>query len=205
MSSLFYKYRAIEPWEYLLDIFVNERLYAAKFESLNDPMEGMFTYSKDQESPGFIKQIVEEKARLGIVSLSRTHNNTVMWSYYAAAHKGVVLGIEIDVKQKNVVDVSKVRYAKNISFRGFYGSEAETEARKILSKKLSAWKHEDEVRVFSRSQFVPVYLRQLFLGCQMPKAQQQLLKRMLRSINPELEVKSMKRTDLDTQGLPGGI
>jgi hypothetical protein len=31
-----------------------------------------------------------------------------MWSYYAAAHKGVVLGIEIDVKQKDVVDVSKV-------------------------------------------------------------------------------------------------
>ena len=205
MSTLFYKYRALEPWEYLLDILVNERLYAANFQGLNDPMEGMFTYSKDQVSPGFIKMMVEEKARLGICSLSQTHLNTVMWSYYAAAHKGVVIGMSIDVKQKDILDVSKVTYAKNISFRGFYGSDAETEARKVLSKKLSAWKHENEVRVFSRSQFVTVQVRQVFLGCQMPQVHQELLRRMLQRINPEIEVKSMQRSDLDSEGLPGAI
>lgn len=201
MPSLLYKYRALEPWEYLLDIFVNERLYAAKFESLNDPMEGMFTYSKDQESPGFVREMVQEKARQGICSMSRTYNNTIMWSYYAAAHKGVVIGIEIDEEHKDEIYVAKVTYAKNISFKGFWGSDPETEARKILSKKLSAWRHEGEVRIFSRSSFVPVRLREVFLGCQMPKAQQQLLKNMLQRINPNVEVKSIKRADLDTSKL----
>lgn len=196
-----YKYRALEPWEYLLDVLVNDRLYAATFETLNDPMEGMFTYSKDQVSPGFIREMVEKQSQLRICSLSNTYKSTVMWSYYADAHKGVILGVEIDENHKNVIEVAKVTYAKNISFKGYSGSDPEIDARKILSKKLSAWKHEMEVRVFSRSQYVPVRLRQLFLGCKMPRTQQQLIKRFLRRMDTEAEVKLMKRADLDAQEL----
>jgi len=124
-----------------------------------------------------------------------------MWSYYASAHKGVVLGVDIKRLKNERVDISKVAYAKNISFKGFYGSDAKTEARKILSKKLSAWKHENEVRVFSQSQFVKVKLCKVFLGCQMPREHERLIKNMLQRINPEIEVKKMRRVDLDSQGL----
>lgn len=205
MSSIFYKYRALDPWEYFLDVLVNERLHSATFGALNDPMEGMFTYAKDQESPGFIRKIVEQKTRLRICSLSRTYNSTVMWSYYAAAHHGVVLGVDIDLNHRDVMKVAKVTYAQKISFQGFAGSDAETEARKILSKKLSAWRHEQEVRVFSHKKFVSVHLRQVFLGCQMPSTQQKLIKRLLHRMASDVEVKLMKRSDLDTQGLPDAI
>ncbi len=115
MPDVYYKYRALEPWDYLLDIFINERLYAAKFEMLNDPMEGMFTYSEVNENRSFIREIVQEKAHLGICSLSRTHNNTVMWSYYANSHKGIVLGIEVDEQHNDIVDVTKPDSCINIA------------------------------------------------------------------------------------------
>jgi len=65
----------------------------------------------------------------------------------------------------------------------------------------SAWKHEREFRVFSRSQYVPVRLRQLFLGVKMPGAQRTLIKRFLRKMSSEIEVNLMKRGDLDAQEL----
>ena len=77
-----------------------------------------------------------------------------MWSYYAASHTGVVLGVRIKNGDPDLVEISKVRYAQNNEFKGFVGSDPEEEARKILGKKLSAWRHEKEVRVISRSSFV---------------------------------------------------
>ena len=40
----FYKYRSLENWRFVLDIFLNKRFYAAPFASLNDPMEGRYYY-----------------------------------------------------------------------------------------------------------------------------------------------------------------
>ncbi len=198
MNTILYKYRTLEPWEHLLDIFVNERLYAARFEKLNDPMEGMFTYSADQVSEGFIKRLVEQKSQFGICSLSAKWNNTVMWSYYADGHKGIVLGVEVDEGSPDLVEVAKVKYAKNISFRGYYGSDPEIDARAILSKKLSAWRHEGEVRAFSRTKTVPVRLRQVYLGCSMPGPQRRILRQVLKKTNPDVELIRVRREDLDS-------
>ena len=41
---MLYKYRALSNLQFALDIFVNERLHAAAFKSLNDPMEGSYSY-----------------------------------------------------------------------------------------------------------------------------------------------------------------
>ncbi|MCP4229678.1 MAG: DUF2971 domain-containing protein, partial [bacterium] len=164
MPNTYFKYRVLEPWEYLLDILVNRRLYAAHFEDLNDPMEGTFTYTKTQVNPGFIRKLVEKQSRLRICSLSRTHNNTVMWSYYAAGHKGIVLGVEVDPGQEDVLSIEEVEYAERITFEAYHGSDPDNDAKRILSKKLSGWDHEGEIRVFTNLEFVGVRLRQLYLG-----------------------------------------
>lgn len=192
-----YKYRGIEPWEYLLDILVNKRLHAAKFTSLNDPMEGMFTYSEDNVSPSFIDQMVDHKTQFGICSLSEVHNSTLMWSYYALAHQGIVFGVTIPKDSPDVVSVDAVTYCQENIFKGFLGSDAATEARKILAKKLTPWKHEREVRVFTRGSFVPVVLNTAYFGCQMPVARKALLRALLTKLTPEVEIKELKRNDLD--------
>lgn len=200
MADLLFKYRALEPWQYLLDIIVENRLFAAKFEKLNDPMEGMFTYAEDKVSADFIKKMLAETNRVGICSLSHTHNNTVMWSYYADGHRGVVLGFTVDKTHADIEAVSEVTYPSAITFEAYDGSDAQTDALGILSKKHSAWQHEKEVRVFSRTDYVPVELRQVYLGCQMPDSQQALLRHLLGRVNPDVEVISMQRAQLDTGG-----
>ncbi len=165
----------------------------------NDPMEGIFTYSQDKVAPSFIKQMVDQKGQIRICSLSKTHNNSVMWSYYAAAHKGVVLEIGVDDGGKKVVAVKNLTYARDNVFKGFIGSDASTEARKVLSKKLTAWRHEQEVRVFSKTKFVPVSLKALYLGCQMPDHHKALLRRLMVRIGPSIAVKEIRRKDLDSE------
>ena len=195
--KIFYKYRGLEPWEFLLDIFISNRLYAASFKSLNDPMEGVFTYSQDKIHPSFIEQMKMHKSQLRICSLSNTHNNTVMWSYYAAGHEGLVIGFEID-NSNNTVEINKVTYAKNNTFRGFLGSDAETEAKKVLIKKLSAWKHEQEIRVFSKSEFVYIKIKNVYLGCQMLIEKKNLIRNLLVRLDPNIKIYEMQRSDLDS-------
>ena len=40
----FYKYRSLSNLKRFIDILINNRLYAAKYIELNDPMEGFFLY-----------------------------------------------------------------------------------------------------------------------------------------------------------------
>jgi hypothetical protein len=160
-----YKYRGIEPWEFLLDILVHKRLFAPSFDMLNDPMEGFFTYARDGANQSFIDRMMGFRTTLGICSLSKIPTSTVMWSYYAASHKGLVRGVEVRPDEDHMIQ--DIEYTPENVFRPFRGSNAETEARGILSKKFTAWSHEQEVRVFSTGRFVPVTLRSIHFGCQM--------------------------------------
>jgi hypothetical protein len=195
----FYKYRAVEPWDYLLDILLYKRLYAASFQTLNDPMEGMFTYSQDQAAPSFIEQMVHHKTKFGICSLSKTHKSTVMWSYYAAAHKGLVLGLKVDKAAESVEAIEDVTYAEDNVFRGFLGSDPRTEARKILCKKLTAWTHEQEVRVFSSGQFIPISLDSVYLGVMMSATHKALLRSLITQLDLEVTIHEAKLEDLDSR------
>lgn len=195
---MFFKYRAIEPWPYLLDILVNSRLYAAPFTSLNDPMEGVFTYSHDGVSPSFIEQMVRSKAQLRICSMSRTHNNSVMWSYYSAAHSGISLGFTLSPSRDQSVDFEPISYTDDFEFTGFLGSDPNKEARRVLTKKSSIWKHEQETRVFSSEDFVPIKLERIYIGCKTHIDTKALLSKLVRILQPTVIVETLTENDLDT-------
>ena len=42
---LAYKFRSANQLEYAFDVVLNNRLHCADWRKLNDPMEGMFSYS----------------------------------------------------------------------------------------------------------------------------------------------------------------
>ena len=94
-NKTLYKYRGFSNFEFALDIFLNERLYAADFKSLNDPMEGRFRYTKGRYSKDQIREIILEKAEYKLLSLSEVWNNYLLWSYYADGHSGFVVGVQI--------------------------------------------------------------------------------------------------------------
>jgi len=66
------------------------------------------------------------------------------------------------------------------------------------------YKHIAEVRVFSRSSFVPVQLRSIYLGCLMPATRNKLVRQLVERINPELDVIEISRDDL-YRGLDTGV
>ena len=89
---ILYKYRSLGNYKYFIDIIVNNRLFAADYKSLNDPMEGMYYYRDgvvDVQTRNFI---FNNKQKIKIGSLSMSSDNVVMWTHYANGHKGVVIG-----------------------------------------------------------------------------------------------------------------
>src|SRR3990170_4726227 len=110
-KEIFYKYRSLDNWKFVIDIIVNSRLHAAPFQSLNDPMEGRYYYFGDTVTQGFKKAIYESKMRRNICSLSQERASTLLWSYYAAGHTGVAFGVQVpNASDKHKVEVRHVRY-----------------------------------------------------------------------------------------------
>ena len=149
IPKLLFKYRALSSLDFFLDIVVKKRLHTAVYQTLNDPMEGAFTYTEDEYLKPFISELLDQRQNHRICALSETYNNTLMWAYYGEAHTGAAIGVEIDIESPSVIDVQRVEYTETLVFEPFFGSEAGAEARKILLKKLPPWKHEKEVRIFS--------------------------------------------------------
>ncbi|CVI60974.1 DUF2971 domain-containing protein [Agrobacterium leguminum] len=74
----------------------DKRIKISLYDSLNDPFDflGVATDSKDQRKE--LKAIRDEiSAKSGIICLSETWKEPLMWGHYAEAHKGVCLGFEV--------------------------------------------------------------------------------------------------------------
>ena len=56
-NKIFYKYRSLKDFKFFMDIIVNNRLYAAKYNELNDIREGH--YMQD----GSLKKIIDRKSK----------------------------------------------------------------------------------------------------------------------------------------------
>lgn len=161
-------------------------------------MEGIFSYHLENMPSNLIEQIIDQKNQLNICSLSKIHNSTLMWSYYAAGHQGVVFGIEVPNNGADGIEISEIKYSSRKIFSKFLGSDAAIEAKKVLSKKLNPWEHEKEVRVFSRSSFVPVVLKEVYLGCSMPNPKKELLRKVISHLNHEIIIREMQHKDIDS-------
>jgi hypothetical protein len=161
-----YKYRSIKNLEFLLDIILLERLYCAPYTELNDPCEGMFSYSHPYMPlppipgigplhltvPGMkfitiktIKDLPRVASLPRICSLSNTLSDVRLWSYYADGHKGVA--IEIDFTEFED-DVREIRYCKKLEEHEvgtlLTGCSNPID---ILSSKTFHWEYEKEYRI----------------------------------------------------------
>jgi len=193
---MLYKYRGFENFEFALDIFVNQRLYAATYKKLNDPMEGRFIYGKNLSKRVNINEIVGDKARYKILSLSETPNNMLMWSYYSEAHAGFVVGVEIT--QTSAIK-RKVKY---IEYLRIDDVRRQNLALYILSRKLKLWKHECERRVFIKDPgletFVSVKPRELIFGINASGPKKELLAAIAERFCPCIDIRQINRDELET-------
>lgn len=152
-----YKYKSLEIIDHCIDIIENDRLYCAPFTTLNDPNEGQYYYLEDEERAEAITQRVDnimgEKGKFRICSLSKSKCNQSMLSSYADEHRGCIIEVELRYSS-NVFDVQYVSKLPEVDV--LQGKQKEI-ARSILRKKLSDFKHENEIRVLAEQEFFSLH------------------------------------------------
>ena len=193
----YYKYRSLKDFRRILDILINERLYAASFADLNDPMEGCYRNYKipDKER---VKQILDERSRTKICSLSKRHNIGSMWTHYADGNKGCCIELEVTSTSWEGHDVIYRSKLPNI-----------TSVQNILTVKGNDWSYEDEFRFIrtlkdkEQKPYLEISVKRVLFGYLVSKKDYKLYKTLIEGINKvkkkkgTIKVDKMKKEDLD--------
>lgn len=164
-NTHYFKYcgfRELADVEHVLDILANNRLHAALYKEMNDPMEGVIlTDEKDVHDT--LCTVEKLRAKLRICSLSTEGDNADLWAHYAYGHKGCCIEVQIctekiEGKEYKIFPVKyeAARFMKNES------------ACDLLSRKSKNWEYEREVRVVSQNEFIPVKIISVTLGAGIP-------------------------------------
>ena len=191
---MLYKYKSLENFKNFVDIVINQRIYAANYKELNDPMEGQYIHST-QFNKAISEAIWNEKQKIRILSLSKNENMPLMWSHYANGHRGVVIGVEIDENEYEVRPIDYSEYKFYVENNLKYPHDIT--AVQILSQKHKVWEYEEEVRVFIKdgTQYVKVIVKEIIIGSKMSNQDFSLVKKLLEMIDLDVKIKRA-----DTEG-----
>ena len=183
MTNKLYKYRGISNFRYFVDIILKNRLYAAKYTELKDPMEGRYEHLPGDLSREILQKLKTKKLNYRICSLSRSKDNRVMWTHYAEGHKGVVIELEIDnskfTHERVEYDGSPFITSENINSKT---------AKDILCNKDQDWVYEEEDRVFSNKKYIDIRILRIFTGISMLNKDYLFIEKLLLKINPDIEI-----------------
>lgn len=160
-----YKFRPLNNLERLIDIVIQERLYCAPFDKLNDPNEGI--YLGTHHVPGWLiggcgTTIVQAKSASGlrnyeqlsrVCSLSASFSDLRLWSHYADGHKGVA--VEIDFTGYET-DLYPVEYIAALPQHPDYTVLGSPFPEQILTKKTTHWAYESELRLLQAEPYYSI-------------------------------------------------
>jgi hypothetical protein len=184
MTETLYKYRTIDNFKFFVEILMNSKLYAGKYKSMNDPMEGIYKYSPEFITPQQRNSLFEEKNARTFCCFSKDKDNQLLWSHYSNGHRGVVIGVKVD---ETKYDVRNIDYLDDFEYIDIYDTNTSID---ILSKKLKYWEYENEVRVFTKNHEneIKVAVTEVILGMEMKFEDEILIKSLINKINPDLYV-----------------
>lgn len=191
---LLYKYRSLASIELVLDILVNERLYCAPYNRLNDPFEGQFFYQRPKSMSNTaeperdpylgkpiprlstdIADLVMNDSEHRICSLCRDKSSVQMWSLYGDGHKGVAIELDFSGIEHAA---KKVDYKPSLisTAPSLFSDNIDT----ILTTKTCHWEYEKEYRVIAQCAFFPVSgrIRRILVGQRADPQQIELLQKI---------------------------
>jgi len=184
LSEMLYKYRSLENFRFFVDIILNNRLYAARYKELNDPMEGIYYSLAKQYEFSFEDKLKEEKSKFRICSFSRLNNDELLWTHYADEQKGIVIGVNVDT---TIYSIQKVNYNgfPIISPNEFVNQTAQ----EIFCHKLEEWKYEEEERVFVRGKrYINVHIEEIITGRRISNVDFSFINSLIEKVNPKIKV-----------------
>lgn len=191
--GMFYKYRSLDDLERFLSIIIDKKLYGALYSEMNDPMEGYFTYS---ENGHFMRRLVEGKNSTYICSLSRSGNIGLMWTHYANENRGCCIEVEVTSETWDEVEVRYSRRMPEVKHSGC--------VKDILGVKSEAWRYEQEIRFLSPETQIgktrprlTVRVNRIFLGFKVNRSLRSHLHKIIKALDPKIEVVDMQKEWLD--------
>lgn len=184
---LLFKYRSSREFNYLVDIVLRDRLYAASYLTLNDPLEGHYTHDGNIENRKKVELLKGEKKKLRICSLSETSEDALMWAHYADGSRGMVIEVDI-LRCSTQHEVKPISYKDKIPDLDLSKSVDPESVRDVLSHKLSAWAYEKEHRVFTNDDYVNVKIKRIILGAKMPKEDESLIIKLIECLGKNISV-----------------
>ena len=193
-----YKYRSLSNLKRFLDILMNRRLYASKYLDLNDPMEGFFSYAPDVPSP-IISQLMDERAKTLICSLSKTYDNGLMWTMYGDEHKGCCIELKVTSPNWERIDVNYANMSTVVSNRN-------ASIQTILGTKSVQWQHEEEVRYINtdpKSPYLKIEIERIYFGIKVSRGDFSFYKNLIDTINKSnpkkkpIDCVHLKRCNID--------
>ncbi|EGU30861.1 hypothetical protein VIBRN418_16281 [Vibrio sp. N418] len=169
---ILYKYVSLSGARAMIE---SSALGFSRVNDLNDPFESSSLLFEEDSSLTSKQIAMGLKNRLstkfGVLSLTRQPLNSLMWSHYGDSHKGVVIGIDVDLADLNSSETSvipshygDVRYTatqpanpivfsdfnrlmlEDFELERFEAHSSNLLARSYLYKSLE-WAYEEEVRV----------------------------------------------------------
>lgn len=178
----YFKYMSLSDLKRFLQILTYRELYAAKYNELNDPMEGFFNYSK-QIDLATRKAMYDKRAKTYICSLSKQKDIGIMWSHYANEHRGCCIELEVTSKWKKI----EVEYLDKMP-----DLNTDTQIDKILKCKSKQWEYEQEVRFIktvenevAKRPKLKIRIKKIWLGARVDRKTVSFLKGLVEKIYPE--------------------
>lgn len=182
---MYYKFRDLRNYKYLLDIFLNQRLYAASFRNLNDNYEGQFFYNGYSELKS-IKLNPKKEEHISICSFSESYENQLMWSHYADGHRGIVIGFQIDDSKYTI---EKICYNGLARFENL--PQKFNDVKKVFSNKLNDYKYEEEYRIITEKQdFININIKEVIFGAETPEEDKSIISKLIELVNSSIKVET---------------
>ena len=161
--------------------------------------------------------------KIGILSLTETPINILMWSHYADSHKGFVIGLDTTHPyfDQRKSDSDEFHYLRKVEYRKERPTltMVELDGTEVLLVKGSQWEHEKEWRIIKplyegkkKESDSDVYLfdfpsdivREIILGCKMPGKKKDELVSLVRSRFDKVQIYEA-RLDVKSNSLTSSI
>ena len=187
---IYYKYRSFDNFKFFIDILLNNRLYAAKYNELNDIREGIYSHDGTLEKD-IISDIKNDKVNLRICSLSKSNNIQPMWAHYANNHKGIAIGIKLSNDKYSIENVDYSGIKRDVSSANIHD---ESIAKKILSCKETEWRYEKEVRIFTKvndsndTGYIDIEIVEIILGAYILENDRDILNQIIDRIGLNIRI-----------------
>ena len=187
MAQHYYKFRSLQNLKRFIDIILNERLYASRYDELNDPMEG--AYLTDSSNGNIIRLLREEKYKTRICSLSKDYKHTLLWSHYADSHTGCCIEVSAVNEREQP---TTVRYIEHIPI-----VNDNIEGKELLSHKSIVWEYEKEVRYFRKTSYLNIKIHRIIFGLKVSKDDYRFYEKLIHAINPTIEIHRINEEEID--------